>query len=60
MVGDTMCECPGVARTEVVDGSGVVQPGWLDGLICADGSLRAEPPPMHAMCLRLMLLVAAC
>ena len=42
-------------------GIGVAQPDWVDGLICANGSLRPEPPPMHAvMCLRRMLLAAAC
>ena len=30
-----------------VVGLGVAQPGWVDGLICADDSLRPEPPPMH-------------
>ena len=44
-----------------VVGIGVAQPDWVDGLICANGSLRPEPPPMHAiMCLRRMLLAAAC
>ena len=46
--------------TEVVIGPGVVQPGWVDGLICADGSLRPEPLPMHAMYFSRMLLAAAC
>ena len=46
--------------TEVVVGPGVVQPGWADGLICADGSLRPEPPQMHAMYLICMFLAAAC
>ena len=32
-----------------VVGLGVAQPGWVDGLIRADDSLRPEPPPMHAM-----------
>ena len=51
--GDTLVCGAGVARSgiEVVVGPGVAQPGWVDGLICADGSLRPEPPPMHAMCL---------
>ena len=45
----------------MVVGPGVVQPVCADGLmICADGSLRPEPPPIHAMCLRRMLLAAAC
>ena len=34
----------------MLDGPRVVQPGWVDGLICADGSLRHEPPSMHAIC----------
>ena len=34
-----------------VVGPGVAQPGWVAGFICADGSLRPEPPPMHALCL---------
>ena len=43
-----------------VAGIGVTQPpGWVDGIICADGSLRPEPPPMHSTCLRRMLLDAA-
>ena len=29
-----------------VVGPGVAPPGWVDGLFCADGSLRPEPPPM--------------
>ena len=65
VVGDTLVCGAGGARgdrgeTEVVVGPAVVQHGWVDGLICADGSLRPEPPPMHAMCLRSMLLAAAC
>ena len=36
----------GRGDTEVVVGPRVAQPGWIDG------SLRSEPPPMHAMCLR--------
>ena len=31
---------------------GVAQPVWKDGLICVDGSLRPEPPPVNAMWLR--------
>ena len=55
----------GVARsdrgdTEVVVGPRVVQPCCMDGLICAYGSLRAQPPPMHSTCLCRMLLAAAC
>ena len=42
-----------------VVGLGVAQPDWVDGLICADDSLRPEPPPMHAMCLCRSLLAAA-
>ena len=42
-----------------VVGLGVAQPGWVDGLVCADDSLRPEPPPMHAMCLYHSSLVAA-
>ena len=42
-----------------VVGLGVAQRGWMDGLICADDSLRPEPPPMHAMCLCRSLLAAA-
>ena len=43
-----------------VAGLGVAQPAWVEGIICADGSLRPEPQPMHSTCLRRMLLVAAC
>ena len=65
VVGDTLVCDSGVTRsgkrdTGVVVGPGVVQPGWVDGFICIDGSQRHEPPPMHAMCLRHMLLAAAC
>ena len=65
VVGDTLVCGAGVARshrgdTEMVVGPGVVQPGWVDGLICADVSLWPWPPPMHAMCLCRMLLAAAC
>ena len=65
VVGDTfVCDSvearSGRGDPEVVVGPRVVQPGWVDGLICADGSLQPEPPPMHAMCLRRMLLAAAC
>ena len=64
-VGETLMCGAEVAQsdwgdTEVVDGPGVVTPGWVDGLICADGSLWTEPPSMHAMCMRRMLLAAAC
>ena len=43
----------------LVVGLGVAQPGWVDGLICADDSLHPEPPPTHAMCLCRSLLAAA-
>ena len=57
VVGDILVCCAGVARSsrgdsEAVVGPGVAQRGWVDGLICADGSLRPESPPMPAMCLR--------
>ena len=45
MVGDTLM-CGAVValndrgNTGMVVGPAVVQPGWVDGLICADGSLR--------------------
>ena len=42
-----------------VVGQGVTQPSWVDGLVCADDSLRPEPLPMHAMCLCRSLLAAA-
>ena len=42
-----------------VVGLGVAQPGCLDGLVCADDSLRPEPPPMHAMRLCRCSLAAA-
>ena len=53
-VGDTMMCGAVVARsdrgdTDLVVGSGVTQPGWVDGLISADGSLRPEPPPTNAV-----------
>ena len=57
VVGDTLVCRAGVARssgrgdTKAVVGPGVAQGGLVDGLICADSSLRPEPPPMHAMCL---------
>ena len=55
VVDDTLVCGAGVARsgrgdTEAVVGSEVAQRGWVDGLICADGSLRPEPPPMHTQC----------
>ena len=64
VVGDTLLCGAGVARsdrakTEVAVGPVTVQPGWVDGLLCADGSLLSEPPPMHAISLNLMLMAAA-
>ena len=68
VVGDTHVCDSGVARnggedTDVVVVPGVAQPVWMDRLICADDSLRLEPPPMNALWLRRrpsMLLSAAC
>ena len=68
MVGVTLVCDSGVARsgrgdTEMVVVPGVAKPVWVDGLICADGSMRPEPPPMNALWLRRrpsMLLTAAC
>ena len=68
VVGVTLVCDSGVSRsgrgdTEVVVLPGVAQPVCVDGLICPDGSLRAEPPPMNALWLRRrpsMLLTAAC
>ena len=68
VVGVTLVCDSGVARsgrgdTEMVVVPGVAQPVWVDGLICADGSMRPEPPPMNALWLRRrpsMLLTAAC
>ena len=65
VVGDTLVCGAGVARsdrgdTEAVVGSGVAQRGWVDRLMCADDSLRPEPPPMYSMCLCRSLLAAAC
>ena len=66
VVGDAMLCGAGVTRdgggdaeSSVVLGSGVVPPGGVDGLVCADDSLRPEPPPIHAMCLRYCILLAA-
>ena len=42
-----------------VVGLGVAQPGWVDGLVCTDDSLRPEPPPIQAMCLCRSSLAAA-
>ena len=44
----------------MVVGPRVDQPGWMDGLICADGSWRPDPPPMHSMCLRRLALKRDC
>ena len=66
VVGDAMLCGAGVTRdgggdaeSSVVVGSGVAPPGGVDGLVCADDSLRPEPPPIHAMCLRYCILLAA-
>ena len=68
VVGDTLAYDSGVARngrgeTGVVFVPGVAQPVWVHGLICMDGSLRPEPPPINALWLRCrppVLLTAAC
>ena len=65
VAGDTSMGGAGVARSDRGDNGwwfvpGVVQPSWVDGLTCADGFLRPEPPLMHAMSLQRMLLAAAC
>ena len=68
VVGDILACDSGVARngrgdTEVVVVPGLAQPVWVDGLICMDGSLRPEPPPMNALWLRCrppVLLTTAC
>ena len=68
VVGDTLACDARVARsdrgdTEVVVVPGVAPPVWVDRLICMDGSLRPEPPPMNALWLRCrppVLLTAAC
>ena len=68
VVGETLACDSGVARsgrgdTEVVVVPGVAPPVWVDRLICMDGSLRPEPPPMNALWLRCrppVLLTAAC
>ena len=57
VVGDTVVCDSGVARSGRVDAEvmvvpGVAQPVWVDELICADGSLRPEPPPVNALWLR--------
>ena len=68
VVGETLACDYGVARsgrgdTEVVVVPGVAPPVWVDRLICMDGSLRPEPPPVNALWLRCrppVLLTAAC
>ena len=68
VVGDTLVCDSGVAQSgrgdaEVRVTPGMAQPVWVDELICADGSLRPEPPPMNALWLRRgppVLLTAAC
>ena len=65
VVGDTLMCGAGVARsdrakTEMAVGRVTVHPGWVDGLLCADGSLLSEPPPMHAICLSRIIMAAAC
>ena len=57
VVGETLACDSGVARsgrgdTEVVVVPGVAPPVWVDRLICMDGSLRPEPPPLNALWLR--------
>ena len=44
----------------MVVGPGVAQPGWVDGLICADGSLRPEPPPFDARNVLASYLIGCC
>ena len=68
VVGDTLVCDSGVARsgggdTAVMFVPGVAQPVCVDELICADGSLRPEPPPLDALWLRRgppAILTAAC
>ena len=67
VVGDTLVCDSGIGRsgrgdTEVMVVPGVAQHVWVDELICADGSLRPEPPPVNASWLRRgpVLLTAAC
>ena len=68
VVGDTLVCDSGVARsgggdTAVMVAPEMAQPVWVDELICADGSLRPEPPPMNVLWLRRgppVLLTAAC
>ena len=49
----------GDAKSSVVLGSGVAPPGGVDGLVCVDGSLRPEPPPL-GLPDGIGLLAAAC
>ena len=54
VVGDTLVCDSGEARslggdTAVMVVPGVAQRVWVDELICADGSLRPEPPPLNAL-----------
>ena len=61
-VGDNLGCDVGVARGSRGDTGWWLDQEWFNlfGQTCADGSLRPEPPPIHAMCLRRMLLAAAC
>ena len=57
VIGDTLVCDSGIARsgrgdTEVMVVPRVAQPVWVDELICGDGSLRPEPPPVNASWLR--------
>ena len=57
VVGDTLVCDSGEARSRGGDTAVMVVPGvaqrvWVDELICADGSLRPEPPPLNALWLR--------
>ena len=65
VVPDEVLCCAGVTRgdggdaeSSLVLGSGVALPGGVDGLVCVDGSLRPEPPPMHDMCFFYCILLA--
>ena len=68
VVGDTLVCDSGEARSRGGDTAVMVVPGvdqrvWVDELICADGSLRPEPPPLNALWLRHgppVILTAAC
>ena len=57
VVGDTLVFDFGISRsgrgdTVLMVVPGVAQPVWVDELICADGSLRPESPPVNASFLR--------